>query len=220
MANPFQSREETASIRCKYFFRQPLKIVVHTSQRRGTLETPKLGIVDFEHKFAIVPSQGTRKMLKTKKVNRLLPTRSGRMGTQMKIAKVLFPLSLVLLSGCVVGPNYQSPTAAVPAKFSQGGQAEAADVTLKPWWEAFRDRKLNGLVAQGLSENLDVQQSIERIIEARANVIVAASGGLPQIKCQAVRPVSPARMAPPGSGPAKAITAKQKQSAAAAMRPG
>ncbi len=120
-------------------------------------------------------------MLKTKKVNRLLPTRSGRMGTQMKIAKVLFPLSLVLLSGCVVGPNYQSPTAAVPAKFSQGGQAEAADVTLKPWWEAFRDRKLNGLVAQGLSENLDVQQSIERIIEARANVIVAASGGLPQI---------------------------------------
>jgi multidrug efflux system outer membrane protein len=120
-------------------------------------------------------------MLKTKKVNRLLPTRTGRMGTQMKIAKVLFPLSLVLLSGCVVGPDYQSPNAALPAKFSEGGHAEAAEVTLKPWWEAFRDKKLNSLVAQGMGENLDVQQSIERTVEARANVIVAAAGGLPQI---------------------------------------
>jgi multidrug efflux system outer membrane protein len=114
-------------------------------------------------------------------VNRLLPTRTGRMGTQMKIAKVLFPLSLVLLSGCVVGPDYQSPNAALPAKFSEGGHAEAAEVTLKPWWEAFRDKKLNSLVAQGMGENLDVQQSIERTVEARANVIVAAAGGLPQI---------------------------------------
>ncbi|MCV9998330.1 efflux transporter outer membrane subunit [Pararhizobium sp. YC-54] len=99
----------------------------------------------------------------------------------MKIAKVLFPLSLVLLSGCVAGPDYQSPNAALPAKFSEGGHAEADDVTLKPWWEAFRDKKLNSLVAQGMGENLDVQQSLERIVEARANVIVAASGGLPQI---------------------------------------
>ncbi|MBP1859210.1 efflux transporter outer membrane subunit [Rhizobium herbae] len=99
----------------------------------------------------------------------------------MKIVNVLLPLSLLLLSGCVVGPDYQSPNAALPAKFSAGGEATADDVTLKPWWEAFRDKKLNSLVAQGLGENLDVQQSIERIIEARANVIVAAAGGLPDI---------------------------------------
>jgi len=99
----------------------------------------------------------------------------------MKIVKALLPLSLLLLSGCVVGPDYQAPNAALPAKFSEGGQATADDVTLKPWWEAFRDKKLNSLVAQGLGENLDVQQSIERIIEARADVIVAAAGGLPEI---------------------------------------
>ncbi|WP_068954532.1 efflux transporter outer membrane subunit [Pararhizobium polonicum] len=99
----------------------------------------------------------------------------------MKIVKALLPLSLLLLSGCVVGPDYQAPNAALPAKFSQGGHAEASDVTLTPWWEAFRDKKLNSLVAQGLGENLDVQQSIERIMEARANVIIAGAGGLPQI---------------------------------------
>jgi multidrug efflux system outer membrane protein len=103
------------------------------------------------------------------------------MGIQMKTVKVLFPLSLLLLSGCVVGPNYQAPGAALPAKFSQGGQAEAAEATLNPWWEAFRDKRLNSLVARGMGENLDVQQSLERIIEARANVVVAGAGGLPQI---------------------------------------
>ncbi len=99
----------------------------------------------------------------------------------MKIVKALLPLSLLLLSGCVVGPDYQSPDAALPAKFSAGDKAASNDVTLNPWWEAFRDKKLNGLVAQGMDENLDVQQSIERIMEARANVIIAAAGGLPEI---------------------------------------
>lgn len=103
----------------------------------------------------------------------------------MKIVKALLPLSLLLLSGCVVGPDYQSPDAALPAKFSAGAKAASDDVTLTPWWEAFRDKKLNGLVAQGMNENLDVQQSIERIMEARANVVLAAAGGLPEINAGA-----------------------------------
>ncbi|WP_075291192.1 efflux transporter outer membrane subunit [Pararhizobium arenae] len=99
----------------------------------------------------------------------------------MKTLKVLLPLSLLLLSGCVVGPDYQKPDEALPAKFSQGGHASSDNVTLNPWWEAFRDTRLNALVAQGMNENLDVQQALERIVEARANVIVAGAGGLPQI---------------------------------------
>jgi multidrug efflux system outer membrane protein len=99
----------------------------------------------------------------------------------MKIANVLFPLSLLLLSGCVVGPNYQSPDAALPGKFSAGNTHAADDVTLSPWWQSFRDKKLNSLVAQGLAENLDVKASMERIVEARANVVAAGAGGLPQL---------------------------------------
>lgn len=103
----------------------------------------------------------------------------------MKSVKVLLPLSLLLLSGCVVGPDYQSPSAAVPAKFSQGDASRADDVTLNPWWEAFRDKRLNSLITQGMNENLTVQQSLERIVSARANVIVAGSGGLPQLNAGA-----------------------------------
>ncbi|WP_275785252.1 efflux transporter outer membrane subunit [Pararhizobium gei] len=99
----------------------------------------------------------------------------------MKIVKALLPLSLVLLSGCMVGPNYQAPGAELPAKFSQGGKETTSSAPLNPWWEAFRDKKLNSLVAQGLGQNLDVQQSIERIMEARANVVAAGAGGLPSL---------------------------------------
>ncbi|WP_234186525.1 efflux transporter outer membrane subunit [Shinella sp. NM-101] len=99
----------------------------------------------------------------------------------MNFTRTLFPLSMLLLSGCVVGPDYQKPDAALPAKFSESRAASAENVTLNPWWESFRDRRLNDLVHQGMAENLTVRQALERIEAAEANVIVAGSGSLPSI---------------------------------------
>lgn len=107
------------------------------------------------------------------------------MGITMKFAKVLLPLSLLLLSGCVVGPTYQTPGAALPAKFSQSSKATADNVTLNPWWESFHDKRLNSLIAEGMNQNLSVQQSLERIFAAQANVVVAGAGGLPQLNASA-----------------------------------
>jgi multidrug efflux system outer membrane protein len=98
----------------------------------------------------------------------------------MKIAKALLPMSMLLLSGCVVGPNYQAPAATLPAKFSEAGTPNA-NTPLNPWWQSFRDKKLDGLVAQGLTQNLDVLQSIEAIEQARANVIIAGADALPSL---------------------------------------
>ncbi|MCF3638353.1 efflux transporter outer membrane subunit [Rhizobium sp. TRM95111] len=100
----------------------------------------------------------------------------------MKIAKSLLPLTLLLLSGCVSGPDYKSPDAVLPAKFSESSGKSAPDnVTLTPWWESFRDKRLNALIADGMNENLDVLQALERITEAQANVIVAGAGALPNV---------------------------------------
>lgn len=99
----------------------------------------------------------------------------------MKIVKSLLPLTMLLLSGCVVGPDYQAPDTALPGKFSEATGKSAGDTTLNPWWENFRDKRLNELVARGMNENLDVLQSLERISESQANVILAGAGGLPQI---------------------------------------
>jgi len=99
----------------------------------------------------------------------------------MNFTRAFFPLSMILLSGCVVGPDYQKPDAVLPAKFSESKAASAENVTLTPWWESFRDRRLNDLVHQGLAENLSVRQALERITAAEANVVIAGAGALPSL---------------------------------------
>jgi multidrug efflux system outer membrane protein len=103
----------------------------------------------------------------------------------MNFTRTLFPLSMLLLSGCVVGPDYQKPDAVLPAKFSESKATSGENVALNPWWEAFRDKRLNGLVHQGMAENLSVRQALERIEAAEANVVVAGAGGLPSIGASA-----------------------------------
>ncbi|MCP8894145.1 efflux transporter outer membrane subunit [Shinella daejeonensis] len=103
----------------------------------------------------------------------------------MKFATTLLPLSMLLLSGCVVGPDYKSPDSALPAKFSEASAKSAGDVTLSPWWESFRDRRLNDLVHQGMNQNLTVLQALERITAAEADVVIAGAGALPSLNASA-----------------------------------
>lgn len=99
----------------------------------------------------------------------------------MNFTRTLFPLSMILLSGCVVGPDYTPPDMALPAKFSESKATDGASVTLNPWWESFRDRRLNDLVHQGMGENLSVLQALERISAAEAGVVIAGAGSLPSL---------------------------------------
>ena len=99
----------------------------------------------------------------------------------MKIARSLLPLTMLLLSGCVVGPDYKTPDAALPAKFTESAAKSVGNTTLDPWWEDFRDKRLTAFVAQGMNENLDVLAALERISEAQANVVLAGAGAWPQI---------------------------------------
>ncbi|MBB3545540.1 outer membrane protein TolC, partial [Rhizobium sp. BK399] len=64
------------------------------------------------------------------------------------------PALLLLLAGCVSGPDHVPPEMPLPAKFSEGGAKNIGDVSTTAWWTAYRDRKLDGLVVQGLNENL------------------------------------------------------------------
>jgi len=88
---------------------------------------------------------------------------------------------LLLLAGCTVGPDYRSPEMKLPAKYSESKAQLSQSTTLHPWWTAFRDKRLNALVEEGLAQNLDVMSALERIVVARENVVLAAAGGLPQI---------------------------------------
>ncbi len=92
------------------------------------------------------------------------------------------PALLLLLAGCVSGPDHKPPEMPLAAKFSEGGTKVNGDVSSSQWWTAFGDRKLNALAEQGLSlKNLNIQQSLERINQAQGQVVTAGAGGLPSL---------------------------------------
>lgn len=91
------------------------------------------------------------------------------------------PMLMVLLSGCVVGPDYTAPEATLPAKFSEGSAQSVGDVTDIAWWSAFNDPLLTSYVEQGMTQNLTVLQALETIIQAETNVVTATAGAYPQV---------------------------------------
>lgn len=79
-------------------------------------------------------------------------------------------LSATALAGCVVGPDYQTPSLAMPANWSGKKTAKAAKpAQLSRWWQRLRDPELNVLVEEAVSGNLDVATAKAKIREARAS---------------------------------------------------
>ncbi|RWD29451.1 efflux transporter outer membrane subunit [Mesorhizobium sp.] len=75
-----------------------------------------------------------------------------------------------LLSGCVVGPDYQKPLLAMPASWSgQKAVKPAKPAQLSQWWQRLRDPELNALVEEAVAGNLDVATAKAKIREARAS---------------------------------------------------
>jgi multidrug efflux system outer membrane protein len=88
---------------------------------------------------------------------------------------------MLLLSSCVLGPNHKAPEITLPAKYAEGSVKSNGDLSQQAWWTAFNDTRLNGLIAKGLDQNLDILQALERINQAEANVIAAGANGLPAL---------------------------------------
>jgi NodT family efflux transporter outer membrane factor (OMF) lipoprotein len=99
------------------------------------------------------------------------------------------PLLGIGLTGCTVGPDYQSPEikevsrrsalndGGVPSRTVEG----AVDIA---WWKSFRDAQLSSLVERLVVQNLDLETAAERVIQSMAQRRVAASQGLPHIEGQ------------------------------------
>jgi len=87
-----------------------------------------------------------------------------------------------VLSGCVVGPNYQPPVPPTIESFSVEGSirsSEGADIT--EWWKKLNDPSLNDLIAHAVANNHDIRIACARVLEARANRGIAQADRLPSI---------------------------------------
>ncbi|CAH0342124.1 efflux transporter outer membrane subunit [Rhizobium sp. CECT 9324] len=104
--------------------------------------------------------------------------------------RIAAPLAMLLLSGCVTGPDHTAPETPLPGKFAEGGKQANGDVSTVAWWTAFNDPKLNSLVEQGMSQNLDVLQALERITAAEASYLAADASAMPQLNLSASQETS------------------------------
>lgn len=86
------------------------------------------------------------------------------------------------LAGCTVGPDYERPQMPSPDQFRfVESQVQAQSLADAPWFDVFQDPALQGLVKEGLANNLDLQAALARVEEARARAGIAKSYYYPQV---------------------------------------
>ena len=103
-------------------------------------------------------------------------------------------LASVIISGCMVGPEYRQPqpTAVPPAwegvskvPTDQPSVATAQPADLTHWWRQFNDPVLNELVEEAVKANLDLQIAEASLRQARALRGIAIGGLLPSVTASA-----------------------------------
>ncbi len=95
-------------------------------------------------------------------------------------------LSVVLLNGCAVGPDYKLPSSETPKAFARADSPEfSAHGVEVNWWTLFKDKQLNSLVEQTIQHNFSLQAARSNILEARALYLQAALNLAPIVSSHA-----------------------------------
>ena len=90
------------------------------------------------------------------------------------------------LAGCSLGPEYFTPDAALPVNFTvpptgNGSQSGGASPDLWQWWRTLRDPQLNDLIDRAIQNNLDLKIALDRLQQARLQLIVIGAQAVPQL---------------------------------------
>jgi NodT family efflux transporter outer membrane factor (OMF) lipoprotein len=111
-------------------------------------------------------------------------TRHGRMNMTLSRTSIVSALAL-LLSACMVGPDYHRPPVAVPVQYKElKGWTQAVPAATAPkgdWWTAFNDPLLDRLEPMVVVSNQTVRLDYANYQEALAEVRVANSSLFPTI---------------------------------------
>ncbi len=105
-----------------------------------------------------------------------------------KLTAPLLGLSLTLLlsTGCAVGPNYKRPRTDVPVTYrgttpQDTAQPKTESLGDQKWWEVFQDKQLQDFIHTALQQNYDVRIAAARILEAQAQLGITRADQLPTI---------------------------------------
>ena len=108
---------------------------------------------------------------------------------------------VLLLMACTVGPDFESPDAAVAPSWYQEERdgLTSTGAELVAWWEAFGDPRLNLLVEEAHRANNNLEIAAVRILESRAQLGIATGLRWPQAQTVggSVGYVSPSEVSAP-----------------------
>jgi multidrug efflux system outer membrane protein len=98
-------------------------------------------------------------------------------------SKAVVTASLLALTGCAVGPDYQAPEMPTPTEFrgQSAGAAGAQSFADYAWWDVFNDPALQSLVREAIAYNYDLDIAVARVEQARALLGVSRSEFFPQV---------------------------------------
>ncbi len=85
--------------------------------------------------------------------------------------------SLLILSACSMTPDYQRPNVETPA-WRSAQSIQNAEIAAD-WWTGFESAELNDLINRALENNNNLQASLQRIEQARADLKVSGAALLP-----------------------------------------
>jgi len=94
--------------------------------------------------------------------------------------RLIILIAIILLSSCMLGPNYHRPDIDVPESFHYE-ENDAKETLNLAWWKQFDDPVLEGLIDEALANNKDVKIAAANIVNAIGILITTRAPFFPQI---------------------------------------
>ncbi len=119
-----------------------------------------------------------------------MPDRGCRQGARaLQTRWTLAAVVVSVLSGCMIGPDYQRPALPAPAVFrgtaEPAAPSEPTSLGDLRWFEVFQDAQLQALLRTALVANYDLRDAVARVDEARATLGITRSEQFPTIAASA-----------------------------------
>jgi multidrug efflux system outer membrane protein len=98
--------------------------------------------------------------------------------------------AFLLLSACMVGPDFAKPPVDVPEQFAEAGPWKVAvpqdTIARGDWWTVFGDPVLDNLQAEAVRQNPDLKAAAQRVLQAQAIAGIARSQLYPELQAGAL----------------------------------
>ncbi len=99
-------------------------------------------------------------------------------GNRRFAKRFLLGLSMLLLDGCTVGPDFKRPDRPETNAYTEKTEMEQTVKALQlgrelpgQWWHLFRCKALSALIEQAIKRNADLQSAYAVLVQARENVL-------------------------------------------------